>query len=84
MITFTVQQSASPAIERETQDGFPAAKDQPGPHGGPRLLIVCCRCQGSMGTRPCDVAQDGEISHGYCHACCVQVRREWQVTCAAK
>ena len=35
----------------------------------PRLRVECCDCHTILGYKPCDPAQDGKVSHGYCKPC---------------
>ena len=40
-----------------------------------RLLVKCCVCGVSMGSKPCLPKNDGKVSHGYCAACMQDQRR---------
>ena len=39
------------------------------------LKVTCSYCGKDMGTKPCDAANDGKVSHGCCPAC-EKIQRE--------
>jgi hypothetical protein len=39
------------------------------------LLVKCGWCGIDLGTKPCDDANDGKVTHGICDACAIAIRK---------
>ena len=39
------------------------------------MRVVCAWCQSDMGTKTCEPAMDGAVSHGICRSCFVRMTK---------